>query len=168
MISQRAINYAKILDSLQVEKSSVDAAKKLLFNCKELMEVLENPAIKKKEKESVIDEIFEHEIAKFIKLLCENKMIPIFADIMEAYEEIVLEQNNVLKAKLSYAERPADDKIAQIKSMLCEKYNKSDVFLELEQDASLIGGYVLYVGDTEYNKSIKGALSEMQKTLIGR
>ena len=57
MISQRAINYAKILDSLQVEKSSVDAAKKLLFNCKELMEVLENPAIKKKEKESVIDEI---------------------------------------------------------------------------------------------------------------
>jgi F-type H+-transporting ATPase subunit delta len=162
------MNYAKILDSLNVDKGNLDAAKKLLFNCKELMEVLENPAIKKKEKESVIDEIFDHEIAKFIKLLCENKMIQIFAEVMEAYDEIVCEHNNVLKAKLIYAEKPEDEKISQIKSMLCEKYNKSAVFLELEKDASLIGGYVLYVGDTEYNKSIKGALSEMQKTLIGR
>ncbi len=168
MISQRAINYAKILDSLNVVKADLDAAKKLLFNCKELMEVLENPAIKKKEKESVIDEIFDPEIAKFIKLLCENQMIQVFAEIMEAYDEIVFEHNNTLKAKLIYAVKPEDDKLAQIKSMLCEKYKKTDVFLELEEDASLIGGYVLYVGDTEYNKSIKGALSEMQKTLIGR
>lgn len=168
MISQHAINYAKILDVLHVDKGNLDAAKKLLFNCNELMEVLENPAIKKNEKESVIDEIFDHELGKFIKLLCEDQMIHKFAEIMEAYDEIVLEHNNKLKARLVYAIKPEEDKLIQIKKILCEKYKKADVLLELEEDVSLIGGYVLRVGDTEYNKSIKGALSEMQKTLIGR
>ena len=168
MISQRAANYAKVLDSLNLNKDSVEAAKNLLSHCSELIEVLGNPAVKKSEKESVIEALFDHEMAKFIKLLCDNQMIGAFAEIMEAYDEIMLERSNTLKAKLLYAAKPEDDQLDQIKNMLCEKYNKSSVFLELEEDTSLIGGYVLYVGDIEYNKSIKGALSEMQKTLIGR
>ncbi|HHV08953.1 MAG TPA: ATP synthase F1 subunit delta [Clostridiales bacterium] len=168
MISQRAVNYAQVLDSLKLDKESVEAAKKLLLGCRELMEVLESPAIKKKEKEAVLDEIFDQEMSKFLKLLCENQTVGLFAEIMEAYDEIVLEHNDMMKARLVYAVKPEEQQLKDIKAMLCEKYKKSDVFLELKEDASLIGGYVLYVGDMEYNKSIKGALSEMQKTLIGR
>ncbi len=168
MISQRAVNYAEVLDTLGLDKARVDAAKKLLMGCRELMEVLESPAIKKKEKEAVLDEIFDQDMAKFLKLLCENQTVGLFAEIMEAYDEIVLGHNNVMKARLVYAVKPEEQQLKDIKGMLCEKYKKSDVFLELEEDASLIGGYVLQVGNTEYNKSIKGALSEMQKTLIGR
>lgn len=168
MITGRALNYAKVLYSFGLNPSSVDKAKRLLLNCNELMEVLENPAVKKKEKENVIDALFDKEITNFVKVLCENKVIGIFSEIINAYEELLLEHKNELKAKLTYAVKPDDEQIEQIKSMLCNKYNKSGISLELEEDASLIGGYVLYVGDTEYDKSIKGALSEMQKTLIGR
>ncbi|HWT75215.1 MAG TPA: ATP synthase F1 subunit delta [Mobilitalea sp.] len=168
MITQRALNYAKILYSFGIKEETVDQTKKLLQNCSELTEVLENPVIKKKEKDNVIDALFDKEIASFLKVLCDNKVIGIFSEIMDAYEELVLEHKNMIKAKLIYTEKPEADQLEQIKSMLCNKYNKKGVSLELEEDASLIGGYVLYVGNTEYNKSIKGALSEMQKTLIGR
>lgn len=168
MISQRAVNYAKVLYSLELKEESIRSAQKLLMSCSELMEVLGNPIIRQQEKNAVIDSLFDKEICSFLKVLCENKMIGKFAEIIEAYENLVYEQKNMIKAKLIYAIKPEDNEIEQIKSMLCEKYNKTGVFLELEEDASLIGGYILYVGDMEYNKSIKGALSEMQKTLIRR
>ncbi|MFU0828355.1 MAG: hypothetical protein ACFWTJ_12655 [Lachnoclostridium sp.] len=40
--------------------------------------------------------------------------------------------------------------------------------MELKEDPSLIGGFVLKVGNTEYDKSIKGTLDELQKTLVRR
>lgn len=168
MITQRTVNYAKVLFEMQPSPKSIEQAKRLLGDCSELIEVLEHPVIKKLEKDTVIDSLFDREIGSFIKLLCDNRMIGSFDDIFRAYEDMTLEQKNIIRAKLSYAVKPGDEQLEQIKKMLCEKYEKSEVILETEQNAGLIGGYVLYVGDMEYDKSIKGALSDMQKTLIGR
>lgn len=168
MITQRALNYAKILYSLQLKEESINSARNILISVSELMEVLENPVIGKQEKASVIDALFDKDIRSFLKVLCENDAISLFAQIAEAYNELVLEHKNILKAKLTYAVKPLEAQLDEIKKMLCEKYQKTGVFLELEEDASLIGGFVLHVRDMEYDKSIKGALSEMQKTLIRR
>ncbi|NCC15778.1 MAG: ATP synthase F1 subunit delta [Clostridia bacterium] len=168
MISQRAANYAKILDSLELNEQSVNKAKSIMSNCSELIAALENPVIKKQERDSVIDALFDKDICSFLKVLCDNQAIGVYAQIFEEYENILLEHKNILKAKLTYAVKPSDEELSQMKQMLCEKYKKAGVFLELKEDAALIGGFVLYVGDTEYNKSIQGALLEMQKTLIGR
>jgi F-type H+-transporting ATPase subunit delta len=168
MITQQSKNYAKILYSLQPNEEVVQNTKTILLSSKELVSALENPSISKKEKEAVIDKLFDNEIATFLKVLAEHKVIGHITEIMEAYEEILLEHKNVLKAKLTYTVMPDDSQLAAIKSMLCTKYNKTDVYLELEEDPSLIGGFVLYTGNTEYDKSIKGALSELQNTLIRR
>lgn len=168
MITQRALNYGKVLKFLQVKEEVMDATDKLLNNCSALNEVLENPVIKRKEKYAVIDDIFVPDIADFMKLLCDHNMIGAFGEIKEAYDALMFEQRDVMKAKLFYATRPENVQLEQIKSMLCQKYKKKEVFLDLEEDASLIGGFVLYAEGTEFDKSIKGALSELQKTLIGR
>lgn len=168
MISQRALNYAKILFALKLQEETIQSTKNLLLNNSELMNVLENPVVKVQEKEAVIEALFDKEIHNFLKVLCENKSVELFSQIMEAYEEMAYEDQGIIKAKLSYATKPGAEEMDQIKKMLCEKYKKTGVFLELEEDASLIGGFVLYVRDMEYNKSIKGTLSEMQKTLIRR
>lgn len=167
MINLRAENYAKILFSMNLNKEIINDAKNLL-NCKELMDVLDNPVIKENEKEAVIERLFNKEITDYIKVLCRNASIGLFPMIMEAYEDILLENQNILKAKLKYVIKPDEEQLGQIKNMLCNKYKKKGVSLELEEDASLIGGYVLYVGNTEYDKSMKGALSQMQKTLVVR
>jgi len=168
MITQQSKNYAKILLSLQIKEEIVVKSKEILFNSNELMQALGNPAINKKEKEAVIDKIFDKEITSFIKVLTNNKLIGTFAEIIDAYEDLLLEQKNILKAKLTYTVKLDEKQLEEIKAMLCQKYNKSGVYLELEEDPSLIGGFVLYTGNTEYDKSIKGALSELQKTLIRR
>lgn len=168
MISQRALNYAKILYSMKLQEEVLSSAKALLLEQSELMEALENPLVKKQEKEAVIDRLFHKEISSFIKVLCENNGVHLFDQIIEAYEEMELKQNNILKARLAYVVKPENEELVQIRKMLCDKYNKSGVVLELTEEPSLIGGYILYVGDTVYDKSIKGALSEMQKALSRR
>ena len=168
MISQRVLNYAKVLDSLQLGYQLIENTEKQLLNCRELAEVLENPAIKKKEKHAVIEVLFDKEIVGFMKLLSDHGLISAFKEIKEAYEELILEHRDMVKAKLFYTIMPQETQLEQIKNMLCEKYKKKGVVLELEEDASLIGGFVLYIGGTEFDKSIKGALSELQKKLIGR
>jgi len=168
MITQQSKNYAKILDSLHIKEDIAVRTNDLLHNSNELVEALENPAISMKEKEAVIDKLFDKEITSFLKVLTNNNAIGSFTEIMNSYEELLLDHQNILKAKLTYTVKPDESQIEDIKNMLCEKYHKSGVYLELEEDPSLIGGFVLYTGNTEYDKSIKGALSELQKTLIRR
>jgi F-type H+-transporting ATPase subunit delta len=168
MMTSQAANYAKVLFSLGLSEESINKSKEILLGNSELVEVLENPSIRKKEKEAVIDDIFEKDIRNFLKVLCLHQQISFISRIFSEYDKLALESRNVIRAKISYITKPEETELEQIKSMLCNKYKKTGVILELFEDPSLIGGYVLTVANTEYDKSIKGTLKEMQKALVRR
>lgn len=168
MITIQAFNYGKVLYSLNISEEVINNTKELIRDNNYLLEVLANPTIKVKEKESVISKIFHKEIEPFIKLLCENNRISMIKDILEAYDTFILEEHSIVRAKLYYVTKPDEDEIMQIKDMVRNNYNKEGVYLELVEDKTLIGGFVLCVGNTEYNRSIKGNLLELQKTLSRR
>lgn len=168
MITTQAFNYGKVLYSLTLNEEVINSTKNLLNNNNYLLEVLANPTIKVKEKETVISKIFPKEIGPFIKLLCDNNCIMMINDIFEAYDNFILEEHSIVKAKLYYVIKPDEDEIEQIKNMVRKNFDKKGVYLELVEDKTLIGGFVLCVGNTEYNRSIKGNLLELQKTLSRR
>lgn len=168
MITQRAMNYAKVLESLSVSKEDISNTRALLKEVPMVADVLGNPLVRKEEKKSVAKSLFPESITKFIRLLCEHNAVGIWKDIFEAYDALLLEKENKVKATLRYAMQMDQEDIDQVKEMICKKYNKAGVELDLIKDPSLIGGMVLQVNDTEYDKSIKGRLDEMQKTLVRR
>jgi F-type H+-transporting ATPase subunit delta len=168
MITIQTFNYGKVLYSLKISEEVINSTKNLLSNNNYLLEVLANPTIKVKEKEGVISKIFQKEIVAFIKLLCDNNCIMMVNDIFEAYDNFILEEHNIVKAKLYYVIKPGEEEIEQIKDMVRKKFDKEGVYLELVEDKSLIGGFVLCVNNTEYNRSMKGNLLELQKTLSRR
>lgn len=168
MITWQAVNYAKVLFSLGIAENIVQNTRDVLLGSKDLMNALNNPSIKLKEKEAVIDKVFDKEICSYLKVICKNQYINMIESIFEAYDTFVLDRKNMIKASLSFITRPDDTELEQIKEMVCNKYKKAGVCLELIEDKSLIGGFVLKVEDTEYDKSIKGTLLEMQKALARR
>lgn len=165
---QRAINYAKALFELNIPEECVHNAKDIIMENKDLLEALSNPTVKTSEKHTVIDDIFDKEVRSFLKVVCDNESMNIISQIFEAYERLVLDSKNVIRATITFVKRPDDEQLEQIKVMVCKKYNKSGVLLELKEDASLIGGFILTVGDTMYDKSIQGTLSSLYKTLVWR
>lgn len=168
MITYRAANYANVLFSMGFTEESIHESAEILLKNKELMGVLENPSIKESQKVAVINSIFPKEIQGFLKVLCANQCIDIADMIFDEYDTILLNSKNIIKAKLSYVTRPDETELEQIKDMICNKYKKAGVSLELATDASLIGGYTLSIGDTIFDKSIKGTLEELEKTLARR
>lgn len=167
MISVRAVNYAKVLFSMGIVEEHIYESAEILKN-KELIEVLENPSIRNSNKWAVIQSVFPKEIQRYIKLLCDNQCIDMADMIFQEYEILNLNNKNMIKAKFTYVTRPDETEISQVKDMICSKYNKAGVSLELEEDTSLIGGFTLTVGDTIYDKSIRGNLEELGKTLARR
>lgn len=168
MITQRAMNYAKVLGDLSVAKEDVGQVNELLVQVPVVGETLDNPLVRRDEKQSVIQAIFPKSMWKFMRLLCEHGAVRIWSDIYEAYEELQLEREGRVKATLRYAMKLEDEDLGEIENMICKKYKKTGVELELIEDPSLIGGMVLRVNNTEYDKSIKGTYEEMKRLLVRR
>ena len=165
-MTQCAMNYAKDLFDLKINKECVQNTINIILENKELFSALSNPSINKGEKHAVIDSIFEEEIRSFLKVLSDNDCMEIIGEIFKQYQMILLERNQVIKATLSYVSKPEDEQIEEMKVMICKKYNKADVLLELKEDLSLLGGFVLSVDDMVYDKSVRGTLSSLEKTLV--
>jgi F-type H+-transporting ATPase subunit delta len=166
-MSERARNYARAIYELNIPEKCVHNSKDIILSCIELQEALLNPAVKNREKHAVIDKIFDKEIRNFFKTLCDHESLDILWQIFDAYDAIVLDSKNMIKATITFVTKPDEYQLGKIKEMVCRKYNKSGVELEMKEDMSLIGGFVLTVGDIVYDKSIKGTLSGLYKTLVG-
>jgi F-type H+-transporting ATPase subunit delta len=164
---QLATNYAKALFELNVSETAVKNARDILQN-KELMDALSNPVVLKSEKHIIIDSVFEKDIKNFLKVICDNDNIGLIGQIFDIYEDMVLESMGIIRATLTYVTKPDVDQIEKVKEYVCSKYDKKGVVLEFKEDTSLLGGFVLTVGDVEYDKSIKGTLSDMHKALLRR
>jgi len=164
-MTQHDMNYAKALFDLNISAVCVQNSKDIILENRELLDVLSDPTIKKREKHAVIDSIFDKEIRNFLKALCDNESIEHISRIFDIYEEVVLDSKNIIKAYLSYVTKPDENQLEKFKKFVCNKYNKKSVLLELKEDSSLIGGFILSIGDIEYDKSIKGTLLSLHKTL---
>lgn len=167
-MTQRTINYAKVLFDLNISEEILKNTRDMILDNKLLLDALTNPSFSKKEKHAIIDKFFDEEIRSYLKVLCDHERLELIESIFEAYDDFVLAKKKTIKAKLSYVTKPEDDQLEKMKEFICEKYKKENVILELKEDSSLLGGFILTVGDIQYDKSLLGTLSNLQKTLIWR
>ena len=89
-------------------------------------------------------------------------------DIFVAYKKTYDENSGILCAEMSYVMEPDAKQVEQMKAYLANKYGKQTVELSLVEDKSLIGGFVLRVGDKEEDYSMKGRLDRLEKRLTWR
>ena len=143
-------NYAKVLFDLAIPEEYINETKRLCCECPELVAALASPVVSRKEKHAVSD----------------NGEADSVYDIFESYDEIVLDKKEVATAVFSYVTKPDEKRLTDIKNMICQKYHKTGVELRLRKDPSLIGGFVLTVGDDVYDRSVKASIAKLQNSLV--
>ena len=88
----------KLTDMLYQELSEIV---NLIKVNQDLFSILKSPVISKKEKISLIDNIFEDKIniniKNFLKILIEQDRISFISDISDSYKELLNEKNNILE-----------------------------------------------------------------------
>ena len=170
--TRASIRYAKALLNLAIDTKVADKVNEDMLLMAETIEankdvdiMLNSPVIKASVKEDTLLAIFSNlnAISKgLIHLLVENKRLAILENIARQYTIIYDYHKGTQVAKVTSA-IPLTDEVkekvlAKVKDIIGKK-----VTLENIVDPSIIGGFVLRVGDKQYDSSISGKMNNLRR-----
>ena len=171
-MSRAAIRYAKAIldiaqtsgkaDAVNNDMKSIVAA---VADSLELKDFLLSPIIKMEVKKSALSEIFSNvqaETNSLFHLLYENKRFEILASIATEYNRLFDESNGIELAKVTTAFPITAELETKVLAKIAEFSNKK-ITIENIVNPSIIGGFILRVGDQQYNASVSSKLSELKR-----
>ncbi|WP_291099263.1 MULTISPECIES: ATP synthase F1 subunit delta [unclassified Flavobacterium] len=172
--TRAAIRYAKaileIADSKTVAtevSNDMSLIASTINSNAELSTFIQNPTVKVEVKESALLEVFAtvNAVTKSLfHLLFENKRFEILEVIASEYNKLFDVMNGVEVAKVTTA-IPMDATLeAKVLAKIATFSNKK-ITIENTVDASIIGGFILRIGDKQYNASIANRLQVLKREL---
>ena len=167
-MTQLSVNYAVVLYQLSIPEEDRKRSEEIFRQVPGLLRVFTSPVIGKEKKYHLIGEIFPVSMQNFLKEMCRNQAMDLIGEVFTEYEKYSCEQRGILPAVKIYTTRPEPEQIRQIEEFLCRKYRKKKVDLKLEQDSSLIGGFIIRANGREIDWSLRGRLNRLQQKLMWR
>jgi F-type H+-transporting ATPase subunit delta len=168
-----ASRYAKSLIDLAQEQSALEATKQdmtffvdTLKANSELQAVLRNPIISHDKKNKVLQAIFGGKVSSstsaFFKIMVDKSRAEILYPTGKEFVNQYNLKNNIVTAKVvsavALSEANKQQIISEVKSL-----TNGQVILQEQVDASLIGGFVLTVGDRQIDTSVSTSLQKLKK-----
>lgn len=169
-----AIRYAQSLIELSQERKVLDEVKEDMLYIidtgkkhKDLALLLKSPIIKTDKKKAIFEEVFGGQVntltLEFIKFITERKreghLITIAEEFLNQYRKI----KNIKSATVVTAV-PIDEELRRKVKALVKGTSQSEVELEEKTDKSIIGGFILKIGDKEIDESISGKLNKLKRS----
>ena len=163
-----AVNYAKTLYELSVSTEAVQTTKEIFREVPGLAESLENPLVPFEAKSRVIDRVIPEEMKSFIKVVCKHHRIDLIEEIFEDYEELCRQHEKTIHAVMRYVTAPKDAQLDGIRAFLCREFGAQKAEIEMIEDKSLIGGFILQADGREFDWSMRGRYRMLQQKLTRR
>jgi len=165
--------YAKSIYGLALEKGSVEAVKKdfelIRTVCKQNPDfyiLLKSPVVFADKKQKVVDAVFQGKLSKItdelIKIIIRKGREAYLPDIAQCFLNQYDIINSIQRGVLVSAAPLNPEFVQKIKSFVEKELNTS-FFIEEKTDPSLIGGFVLRVGDRLFDGSVSGKLEQLRQ-----
>lgn len=171
-MSRAAIRYAKAIIDIATSSGRAEAVnndmKSIVLAVSqnaELKEFLANPVIKLENKKAALTSIFsdiQAETKSLFHLLFENKRFEILESIAQQYNVLYDQSIGVEIAKVTTAFPITADLQTKVLAKIAEFSNKK-ITIENIVDPAIIGGFILRVGDKQYNASVASKLGELKR-----
>lgn len=174
--SDLAKRYARAFFDIAVEEGKIEdygrelaAFASLIVQNKALQEFLANPIFELKSKKNVIEELLGRtqisgRTANFLRLLVDKQRINFLGEVENAYREFMDKSLKKVRVSVKTPYPLTSELEGALKQRVAEMTGK-EVEMTVEDDASLIGGLIVRVGDTMYDGSIKTQLGNIRKLL---
>lgn len=170
-----AYRYARALMDLAVEKNKVDAVHRdmrtILDTIQEndnLKDVLQSPILTGGDKKDALEAIFKGSdplTIQLFKLLTDNKRVGILNEVAGQYIRLYEQMQGQEVATVTTAV-PLNNALEEKILKRLRAVTGKEVVIENEVDPDLIGGFMLRLGDLEYNASIQNKLSSLKRELL--
>lgn len=170
--TRAAIRYAKAILSLAIDQKSekiVNDDMKLITNTisenSDLDLALKNAIAKQDTKREILNQVFPNLnplTSQLFNVLVDNNRLDVVADVAQKYNELYDAHIGKEKATVTTAIQMTEDLEIKVMAKIKELTSKS-VELENIVDESIIGGFILRVGDIQYNASIASKLNKLKR-----
>ncbi len=171
-MSRAAIRYAKAILETAVSTERVNQVNddmKSIINAvnssADLKDFLASPIITSEVKMNVLSEVFgsvQADTKSLFRLLQENKRFEILEAIATQFNAQFDEMNGVEVAKVTTAFPITADLEAKILAKATSISTKK-ITIQNTVDPSIIGGFILRIGDKQYNASVSNRLQELKR-----
>jgi len=171
--SRAAIRYAKAALQLANDASianvlfgDMQSVQATIAGSKELRVLLKSPVVNATDKKEALLTIFKDvsDTTKgLIEILVTNQRTNLLPQVAESYIELFNEAKGVKVAHVTTAVPLTKEVEEKVLAKVKEITGSQEVSLENEVDASIVGGFVLRVGDLQYNASIANKLANIKR-----
>ncbi|MDB9781675.1 ATP synthase F1 subunit delta [bacterium] len=170
--SRAAIRYAKAVLSLATDQKSAEAVSndmKAISNAiaqsEDLRQMLQSPVVRSSDKKAVLTQVFNEAnvtTTNLIDVLISNKRLALLNDVAASYTQLYDQMRGTQVATVTTAVALTDDLKAKVLAKVKELTGK-DAEVKSIIDESILGGFVLRVGDIQYNASISNKLNKLKR-----
>lgn len=175
MASSVIKRYGKAILDIAKEKKNTDVWIENFTNSKDFMSdedlksFLFSPEVPNSEKYKSVDTLFKGYndlFINFLKVLISKGQVNFYEGIMTEF----LNQNQISEGRVSATITSFVDltkqQVEQITKKICDVFQVDDVDINKKIDRSILGGYIIKVGDTIIDCSTKNKLNDLQDHLL--
>jgi F-type H+-transporting ATPase subunit delta len=153
----------------EIVGNDLSAIGQILEQNPDLMLLLGHPSVPAEEKRALLIKLFALKAndltVRLLELLNDKRRLNLLPKIASQYQILLKERQQITTAKLVCSDPISEKSLADIKAQLTEHLGEK-LDLEISVDRSLIGGYLLRLGDQVIDGSIKAKLRAIEKTLL--
>jgi F-type H+-transporting ATPase subunit delta len=170
--SRAAIRYAKAVLSLATDQKSADAVNSdmksitsAIAQSEDLNQMLQSPVVRASDKKAVLTSVFKNAnvgTANLIDTLISNKRLALLNDVAASYTQLYDQMRGTQVATVTTAIPLSEDLKIKVLAKVKELTGK-DAAVENIIDESILGGFILRVGDIQYNASISNKLEKLKR-----
>jgi|SRR5690554_43848 len=170
--ARAAIRYAKAVLSLASDRNTAEVVNtdmklmaKTIAESNDLNNMLQNPVVSSSVKKSILLDIFKdaNEMTRnLIDTLITNKRLTLLEQVAVQYNLLYDKLTGTQIAQVTTAVPLTDELRAKVLAKVKELTGK-DVEIKSNVDESILGGFILRVGDIQYNASIANKLNKLKR-----
>ena len=172
-----AKRYAKALVEVAAASGELDGVRQdlralaeLLRGHRDLRQFVSNPSVSRRDAGEVIQEVatamqVRPLTATFLQILLEGGRLAGLETILRAYELLVDERLGRVRAVVTSAAPLEADAQERLRRRLGDVTGK-DVYLELRQDPTLLGGVVTQIGSRVFDGSLRTQLARLRDEMV--
>nr|WP_317631223.1 ATP synthase F1 subunit delta [uncultured Flavobacterium sp.] len=173
-MARAAVRYAQaVLDIANANNNASDVNRdmeqiaEIVKENAELATFLQNPVVKAQVKENALNEIFASATPAtkgLFQLLTSNQRFEILADIATKFSQLYDESRGVQVATVTTAIPMSKELEVKVLKKIKEISDKNISIVNVV-DPTIIGGFVLRIGDQQFNASVNGKIQRLKREL---
>lgn len=174
MSNKAASRYAKSLIDLSTERNALEEIKNdmvffedVVDTNSELEAILKNPIVPLDKKAGILNDIFGNKVHQitnsFLKLVVNKGRSAILFDTAKQFINQYNDIKGIVTAEVTSAIAITDANRTEIITLVKKELGANEVIIKEKVDGTLIGGFILKVGDKQFDASIAGGLQKLKK-----